>query len=65
MGFYHRTQDRDLLVWGDKGLMTAAFVIIDILADDMPVRYVEYFLAMDVVGICESVEDESNTVSEI
>lgn len=43
--------------------MATAFVIVDVFADDTPVRDVEYFLAVDAIGIAESVQNESTKVS--
>lgn len=39
--------------------MAAALFIVNVLADDFPILFSEGFLAEDLVGVGEAVEDES------
>lgn len=48
---------------GDKGLVAAALVVVDVLADDPPLVEAEDRLAVDLVGVREAVEDEPATAS--
>lgn len=58
MRLHHGPQDSNFLEGRDEGLMTAAFLVVDVFADDAPVGDVEDLLAVDVVGIGKAVEDE-------
>ena len=49
----------------DRGSVTAAFRVVYILADDLPVGEVEDFLAVDPVCVGEAVEDESAGVFNV
>ena len=59
VGLDDRTQGLGIMDGGVKGTVAAAIIVVDVLADDLPVVRVEFFLADDTVGVGEAVEDKS------
>ena len=53
------TENGDIVDGRHEGLVTPAIFVVDVLADDLPVVRVELVFANDIVGIGETVEDES------
>lgn len=53
------TKNRGDFKGRNKCLMAATVDVIDILAGDVPILDVEYFIAENLVGVSESIEDKS------
>lgn len=59
VGFDCFTQNHDVCDGRIEGLVTATFVIVDILAHHSPVLQLENFLTENSVGVDQAVENES------
>lgn len=60
LAFFHQnTTSWDILFWRVKCLVTTAFVVMNILANNFPVIDIEDFLIEDSIGVFQPIEDES------
>jgi hypothetical protein len=44
---------------GDEGLMATSLFVLDIFANDPPLALLESFLFQELIGLRETIEDES------
>lgn len=58
-------EDLDIASGGYEGLMAAALIVVDVFADDPPVRDVEELFAVNGIDMGKTVEDETGRVSTL